>query len=37
VELYRREDLPRLLGGEVTHSLVLVAFFLERLRADAAR
>lgn len=37
VELYRREELPRLLGVEVTHSLVLVAFFLERLRADAAR
>jgi ADP-ribose pyrophosphatase len=37
VELYRREDLPRLLGTEVTHALVLVAFLFERLREGGAR
>ncbi|GMT99661.1 NUDIX hydrolase [Corallococcus caeni] len=38
VELYPRADLPRLiLEGHITHSLVVVAFFLERLRAEAKR
>jgi 8-oxo-dGTP pyrophosphatase MutT (NUDIX family) len=38
VELYPRADVPRLvLEGHITHSLVVVAFFLERLRADAQR
>ncbi|NBD13643.1 NUDIX hydrolase [Corallococcus silvisoli] len=38
VELYPRSDVPRLiLEGHITHSLVVVAFFLERLRADARR
>ncbi|MCE9666184.1 NUDIX hydrolase [Myxococcus stipitatus] len=36
VELHPRADLPRLvLEGHITHSLVVVAFFLERLRAEA--
>jgi ADP-ribose pyrophosphatase len=36
VELYPRSEVPRLiLEGHVTHSLVVVAFFLERLRAEA--
>ncbi|MCP3138498.1 NUDIX hydrolase [Pyxidicoccus xibeiensis] len=36
VELHPRADVPRLiLEGHITHSLVVVAFFLERLRADA--
>jgi hypothetical protein len=30
--------VPRLiLEGQITHSLVVVAFFLERLRAEASR
>ena len=38
VELYPRADVPRLiLEGQITHSLVVVAFFLERLRAEAKR
>ncbi|RKH53947.1 NUDIX hydrolase [Corallococcus aberystwythensis] len=38
VELYPRADVPRLiLEGHITHSLVVVAFFLERLRAEAKR
>lgn len=38
VELHPRADVPRLvLEGHITHSLVVVAFFLERLRADAGR
>lgn len=36
VELHPRADVPRLiLEGHITHSLVVVAFFLERLRAEA--
>jgi ADP-ribose pyrophosphatase len=36
VELHPRAELPRLiLEGHITHSLVVVAFFLERLRAEA--
>jgi 8-oxo-dGTP pyrophosphatase MutT (NUDIX family) len=36
VELHPRADLPRLiLEGHITHSLVVVAFFLERLRSEA--
>jgi 8-oxo-dGTP pyrophosphatase MutT (NUDIX family) len=35
VELHPRADVPRLiLEGHITHSLVVVAFFLERLRAE---
>jgi ADP-ribose pyrophosphatase len=38
VELHPRGDVPRLvLEGHITHSLVVVAFFLERLRAEAKR
>jgi 8-oxo-dGTP pyrophosphatase MutT (NUDIX family) len=38
VELYPRAEVPRLiLEGQITHSLVVVAFFLERLRAEASR
>jgi ADP-ribose pyrophosphatase len=38
VELVPRADVPRLiLEGQITHSLVVVAFFLERLRAEASR
>ena len=38
VELHPRAALPRLvLDGTITHSLVLVAFFLEQLRAEARR
>jgi 8-oxo-dGTP pyrophosphatase MutT (NUDIX family) len=38
VELHPRADVPRLvLEGHITHSLVVVAFFLERLRAEAGR
>ncbi|RKG96978.1 NUDIX hydrolase [Corallococcus sp. CA053C] len=38
VELHPRADVPRLiLEGHITHSLVVVAFFLERLRAEARR
>ncbi|XXF79828.1 NUDIX hydrolase [Myxococcaceae bacterium GXIMD 01537] len=38
VELHPRADVPRLiLEGHMTHALVVVAFFLERLRADAGR
>lgn len=38
VELHPRAQVPRLiLEGQITHSLVVVAFFLERLRAEAAR
>lgn len=38
VELYPRAEVPRLiLEGKITHSLVVVAFFLERLRAEASR
>ncbi|HYH96097.1 NUDIX hydrolase [Hyalangium sp.] len=38
VELHPRAEVPRLiLEGQITHSLVVVAFFLERLRAEAAR
>jgi ADP-ribose pyrophosphatase len=36
VELHPRSHVPRLiLGGAITHSLVVVAFFLEHLRAEA--
>ncbi|MCK8501282.1 MULTISPECIES: NUDIX hydrolase [Myxococcus] len=36
VELHPRADAPRLiLEGRITHSLVVGAFFLERLRAEA--
>jgi ADP-ribose pyrophosphatase len=36
VELYPRSRVPQLiLGGIITHSLVVVAFFLEHLRAEA--
>ncbi len=35
VELHPRAEVPRLiLEGHITHSLVVVAFFLERLRAE---
>lgn len=34
VELHEREDLPRLLGTQVTHALVLAAFLFERLLED---
>ncbi|WNG19559.1 NUDIX hydrolase [Cystobacter fuscus] len=38
VELHPREALPRLiLEGSITHSLVVVAFYLEHLRATAPR
>ena len=38
VQLYPRADVPRLiLEGQMTHSLVVVAFYLERLRAEAKR
>jgi 8-oxo-dGTP pyrophosphatase MutT (NUDIX family) len=38
VELFARAEVPRLiLEGQITHSLVVVAFFLERLRAEASR
>ncbi|WP_224372822.1 NUDIX hydrolase [Hyalangium versicolor] len=38
VELWPRAEVPRLiLEGKITHSLVVVAFFLERLRAESAR
>jgi 8-oxo-dGTP pyrophosphatase MutT (NUDIX family) len=38
VELFPRAEVPRLiLEGKITHALVVVAFFLERLRAEAAR
>jgi 8-oxo-dGTP pyrophosphatase MutT (NUDIX family) len=38
VQLYPRADVPRLiLEGQITHSLVVVAFYLERLRAEAKR
>ncbi len=38
VELHPRTEVPRLiLEGQITHSLVVVAFFLERLRAEAER
>jgi ADP-ribose pyrophosphatase len=38
VELHPRADVPRLvLGGHITHALVVVAFFLEHLRAEAGR
>ncbi|MBN9687313.1 MULTISPECIES: NUDIX hydrolase [unclassified Corallococcus] len=38
VELYPRADLPRLiLEGHITHSLAVVAFLMERLRAEAKR
>ncbi|KFE63904.1 NUDIX hydrolase [Hyalangium minutum] len=38
VELFPRAEVPRLiLEGKITHSLVVVAFFLERLRAEAAK
>ncbi|RKG72954.1 NUDIX hydrolase [Corallococcus terminator] len=38
VELHPRADVPRLiLEGHITHSLVVVAFFMERLRAEARR
>jgi hypothetical protein len=38
VELYPRAEVPRLiLEGQITHSLVVVAFFLERLRAESSR
>jgi 8-oxo-dGTP pyrophosphatase MutT (NUDIX family) len=38
VELFPRTEVPRLiLEGRITHSLVVVAFFLERLRAEAAK
>ncbi|QSQ17366.1 NUDIX hydrolase [Myxococcus landrumensis] len=36
VELHPRADLPRLiLEGHISHALVVVAFFLERLHAEA--
>jgi 8-oxo-dGTP pyrophosphatase MutT (NUDIX family) len=36
VELHPRAQVPHLIqSGAITHSLVVVAFFLERLRADA--
>jgi 8-oxo-dGTP pyrophosphatase MutT (NUDIX family) len=38
VELHPREAVPRLiLEGSITHSLVVVAFYLEHLRATAPR
>jgi ADP-ribose pyrophosphatase len=38
VELRPHAEVPRLvLEGHITHSLVVVAFFLEHLRAEAAR
>ncbi|MDC0714429.1 NUDIX hydrolase [Stigmatella sp. ncwal1] len=38
VELHPHADVPRLiLEGHITHAMVVVAFFLERLRAEAAR
>lgn len=38
VELFPRTEVPRLiLEGKITHSLVVVAFFLERLRAEAPK
>jgi 8-oxo-dGTP pyrophosphatase MutT (NUDIX family) len=38
VELHPRAEVPRLiLEGQITHSLVVVAFFLERLRGGASR
>jgi ADP-ribose pyrophosphatase len=38
VELHPHADVPRLvLEGHITHALVVVAFFLERLRAEAQR
>ncbi|MET0406548.1 MAG: NUDIX hydrolase [Cystobacter sp.] len=38
VELHPREAVPRLiLEGSITHSLVVVAFYLEHLRAPAPR
>jgi ADP-ribose pyrophosphatase len=38
VELFPRAEVPRLiLEGKITHSLVVVAFFLERLRAEASK
>lgn len=36
VELFDRSAVPNLItSGQITHALVVVAFFLERLRADA--
>ncbi len=36
VELHPRSAVPQLIqSGAITHSLVVVAFFLERLRAEA--
>jgi len=36
VELFDRSAIPKLItSGQITHALVVVAFFLERLRADA--
>jgi ADP-ribose diphosphatase len=38
VELHPRAEVPRLiLEGQITHSLVVVAFFLERLRAEGSK
>ncbi|RYZ36763.1 MAG: NUDIX hydrolase [Myxococcaceae bacterium] len=38
VELHPRADVPRLiLEGHITHSLSVVSFFMERLRAEARR
>jgi 8-oxo-dGTP pyrophosphatase MutT (NUDIX family) len=38
VELHPHADVPRLvLEGHITHSLVVVALFLERLRAETKR
>lgn len=38
VELHPRAEVPRLiLEGQITHSLVVVAFFLEQLRAKAGK
>ncbi|MDY7228959.1 NUDIX hydrolase [Hyalangium rubrum] len=38
VELHPRAEVPRLiLEGHITHSLVVVAFFLEQLRAEGQR
>lgn len=34
VELYGRQDLPRLLKEEVTHALVLAAFLFERMKDE---